>query len=391
MDCPSLPNSIVFSLQFTNYNVKASPVNGTVGVTSGVPSYKAILVNDTNLTDAVWQPYTSSNLAVPLSSGNGIYTVSVGLRGLPADAQETWVNTQLNFSNTPPVLTVTNPVSSTVSVPMIQLQGLVSASLSQLTYDVSNAAGIFTNQQGYWQPVFYDDNLQTFTTNSFQCYDIALTNGLNVITLHATDVAGNTATTNVSYTLDYSGDHTAPVISLIWPTNGASIAGSNFTAQAQVDDATATVTASINSNIVAGLVERGGTVWFNNLSLNSGTNSLTITATDAAGNMSTTNVNVVQSTVSLNIDLLTTGQLNQSSVTVTGTIGDSSEQITVNGVAATVSGNNWSAANVPVSPDGTASLNVQVGDSGNNPLAAQYVYQPQPAKAVLSSYTQHYP
>ncbi len=384
------PNSIVFSLQFTNYNVRSSPANGIVSISAGIPASVAILVNDTNLTDAVWQPYISTNIGVPLSSGNGIYTVSVGLRGLPVDARQTWVNAQLNFSNTAPVLTFTNPVSSSVSVPMIQLQGLVSASLSRLTYDVSNAAGIFTNQQGYWQPLFYDDSLQTFTTNSFQCYDIALTNGLNVITLHATDVAGNTATTNVSYTLDYSGDHTAPVLTVIWPTNGTSIAGSSFTAQAQVDDATATVTATINSNIMAGLVERNGTVWLNNLSLNSGTNILSITATDAAGNVSTTNLNVIGSAVSLTVNPLSADQLNQSSATVTGTIGDSSQKVTVNGVAATVSGNNWSAANVPVSPDGTASLKAQVGDSDNNPLAEQDVYQPQPAKIVPSSYTKRY-
>jgi uncharacterized membrane protein len=176
------------------------------------------------------------------------------------------------------------------------------------------------------------------------------------------------------------------VLSVIWPTNGTSIAGSNVTVQAQMDDVTATVTATVNSNIVAGLVERSGAVWFNNLPLNSGTNTVTITATDAAGNMSTTNLNVVQSTVSLTINPISSDQMNRTNITVSGTIGDSSEKVRVNGVLATVSGNNWTATHVPVSSTGTAGVNAQVTDSGNNPLAAQSVYQPQPAQVVLASY-----
>jgi hypothetical protein len=383
------PNVITFSLQFTNTDLNSSPANGTVMIQGGAPSYIAVLVNDTNQAHAVWQPYTSSNILVSLSSGNGLYNVQVGLRGLPSDARQSWVSAQLTLDNVAPRFVVTSPTNSTVSVPMIQLQGYVSASLSKLTFDVSNVAGIFTNQPGYWQPLFYNTNLLAFTTNSFQCYDIALTNGLNRIILHATDVAGNSTTTNFSYTLDYSGDHTAPMLSLIWPTNGTSIAGSNVTVQAQMDDSTATVTATINSNSVAGLVERSGTVWFNNLPLNSGTNTVTITATDAAGNMSTTNLTIVQSAVNLTINPISSDQLNRTNVTVTGTIGDASDHVTVNGVSATVIGTNWTATSVSVSPTGTAGLNVQVNDSSNNLLAAQSMYQPQPAQVVLASYKSH--
>jgi hypothetical protein len=180
------------------------------------------------------------------------------------------------------------------------------------------------------------------------------------------------------------------VLSIIWPTNGTSIAGSNVTVQAQIDDATATVSAVINGITNQALVERNGTVWFNNLALAGGTNALTITATDAAGNVSTTNLIVIQSPVNFTITPLTSGQLNQPSVTVTGTIGDSTENVSINGVVATVTGNNWSAANVPVSPNGTAALNARVTDSGNNPLAIQTVYQPQPATVVVEAYEQTY-
>jgi Glucodextranase, domain B len=386
------PNVIQFSLVFTNINFSTNVVNGNINLVCGVPDYEAILINDTNTADAVWQPYSSTNLTVILP-GNGTYDVEVGLKGFPPNATPIWQTislTCLNPDTIPLVLVITNPASSTVSVPVIQSQGLVNKGLSNLVYDISNANGVITGQTGYWQPYFYDTNLLAFTTNAFQCYDIALATGLNTITLHATDVAGNTITTNISYSLDYSGDHTAPLLSVVWPPNGAVIAGSNVTVQAQIDDATATVLAVINGVTNQALVERNGTVWFNNLALAGGTNALTITATDAAGNMSQTNFDVVQSSLNFTINPLSGGQLNQTSITVTGTTGDSSDNVTINGVTAVVSGNSWTASNVPVSEIGTAALNAQVTDSGNNPLAVQTVYQPQPATIVVEAYEQTY-
>ncbi|HEY1718340.1 MAG TPA: hypothetical protein VGH42_08630, partial [Verrucomicrobiae bacterium] len=385
------PNVIQFSLQFTNNYVNSSPAYGSVTIQGGVPGYEAVLVNDTNLADASWQPYSSTNIIVPLNSGDGLYNVMVGLRGLPSDATPTWVGTQLTLNTVAPVLTVTNLApGGTVSVPMIQLQGLVNESLSSLTFDVSNAAGIFTNQTGYCQPTFYDTNLLDFTTNTFQCYDIQLTNGVNRITLHATDVAGNTTTTNFSYTLSYAGVTNAPALTLLWPPNNTPIGGSNVTIQAQVDDATATISASVNSNVVQGLVERSGLVWLQNLPLNSGTNVVTITTTSAAGNSSTNTLNVVESSVNLTIDPISDDQLNQSSVTVTGSVSSASYNVWVNGIEATVSGDPvWEATNVPVSATGTASLLVQVGTDLSHIIASQTMNQPQSALVALMSYSTH--
>jgi hypothetical protein len=387
------PTPILFSLQFPGEEAYTNNVNGTIKLSGGTPFYIAVLVNDTNQADAVWQPYGGTNLAVSLNNGVGVYAVSVGLRGLPQNAQPTWQGTEVTLlPSAPPVFTITNPASTTVSVPMIQLQGFVSQTLNTLTYDVSNAVGVITNQTGYWNPAFFNTNVLDFVTNAFQCYDIALTNGVNVITLHATDLAGNTVTTNFSYTLDYSGKTNPPVLALVWPQPNLAIGGSNFTLRAQLDDATATVTATINSNTVAGLVERSGAVWFNNLPLNTGTNLVTITATDAAGNASVTNFNVVGNDVGLVIDPLTSDQMNQSSVTVTGSIGDPADDcVWVNGVQAyyTDDEGDWEADAVPVNPLGTATLNVQVYVGDPVLIASQTVAQAQPATIRLMSYRIH--
>jgi hypothetical protein len=387
------PNIITFAIVATNNYVNATTISVPLNITAGAPDYYAVFVNDNMTTN--WLPFVSTNLAVYLGSTDGVYTVNVGLRGLPPEAAQTWNDYYFfTLDRVAPTVTVTNPVVSTVSVPLVQVQGFANENLSSLTYDVSNAAGIFTNQTGYVTDEFWDTNLSAFTTNYFQCYDVGLTNGANIITVHATDLAGNVTTTNVSYTLSYAGVTNPPTLNLIWPTNGTVVSGSNFTMQAQMDDYTATVTAAIvstngDTNMVTGLVERNGTVWFNDLPLNSGTNAVTITATSAAGNATITNLNLIQSSVSLTIDPISSDQMNQSSVSVTGTIADTNDTVRVNGTNAYFidDAGDWEADNVPVNATGTASLNVQVTDVGNNPIASQNVYQPQPAQVGLMSYS----
>ncbi len=154
------PNVISFSLLFTNQYVNTSTVSGTITVLGGVPSYIAVLVNDTNTADAIWQPYAGTNITVSLAGSDGLYTVWVGLRGLPDDARQIWQQTELILS-APVALTIaiTEPAPTTVSTPMIQLQGFVNETLSALTFDVSNAVGVITNQPGYWQAAFYNTNM----------------------------------------------------------------------------------------------------------------------------------------------------------------------------------------------------------------------------------------
>jgi hypothetical protein len=357
---PIDPNPLQFVLNLPLDPVTTNRVNGTINVSSGAPAFMAVLLNDTNQADAVWQPFTPA-MTLNLDEGNGLYNVLVGMRAAPADAPIVWHSAHAALYSVPLALAVTSPTSTTVSQPMIQVQGLANEALASLGYDVSNAAGIFTNQTGFPTGQLFDTNLLAFTTNCFQCYDVSLMNGLNTITLHATDLDGNTATTNISITLDYSGDTTPPMFSVVWPPDGAQISGSQFTLQGQVDDPTATITAVIvdaggNTNTVQGLVERDGTVWVNNLPLAAGANTLTVTATDAAGNASAVNQTLYQGNILITMNPLSSDQLNQSTVTVTGIISDPSYDMWVNGIEAYYvdDGGDWEADNVPVSAGGTA-------------------------------------
>jgi hypothetical protein len=383
------PNVILYSLNFTNEYVNTSTAYGTIAILEGVPFYKAVLVNDTNFADANWQPYTS-NVVVNLNAGDGNYNILVGLRGWSSDAQQTWLNAELILDTVPPMLAITNPATSTVGQPMIQLQGYANESLCALTFDVSNAAGVWTNRTGYTTSRFYDTNLLEFTTNWFQCYDISLANGLNTITLHATDLAGNTTTAGAGFILDFSGAANPPVLTVIWPQDGTQISGDSFTLQAQVSDPTAAVSATVGSDTVQGLVERNGKVWVRNLPLSDGTNMVTLTTTSATGNLGTTTVNVVKSPVTVMINPLSGAQLNLPAVTVTGTVSDLGSDVWVNGIQATVNGDgSWQADNVPVKDGGMADLDVEVYPSGTTGAAVTSLKfsQPQPATVGLMSYS----
>jgi hypothetical protein len=383
------PNIILFSLNFANGYVNSRTTFGTITILGGVPGYRAVLVNDTNLADADWQPYTS-NLEVNLDAGDGNYNVLIGLRGLSPDVRKTWLNAQLILDTVPPVLAITNPATGTVSQPMIQLQGYANESLGAVTYDVSNAAGTWTNRMGYRTGRFYDTNLLEVTTNWFQCYDVALANGLNTITLHATDLAGNTTTVSAGYVLDFSDATNPPVLTVIWPPDGAQIGGDSFTLQAQVNDPTATVSATIGNDTVQGLVERSGKVWVKDLPLSNGTNLVTVTTMSATGNLHTTTMNVVKSPVTVTINPLSNDQLNLQAVTVTGTVGDSGYDVWVNGTQATVNGDgSWQAENVRVNDGSTADFDVEVYPPGATgaPVTSLKFSQPQTVTVGLMSYS----
>jgi hypothetical protein len=123
--------------------------------------------------------------------------------------------------------------------------------------------------------------------------------------------------------------------------------------------------------------------------LNPGTNIVTVTATDAAGNASVTNFNVIENDVGLTITPLEGGQLNQACVTVTGTIGNPMDDcVVVNGVKASVDEDDgsWTAYDVPVNSAGTASLYVQVYVGDPVLVAEQTLFQLQPIQVGVMSY-----
>jgi thrombospondin type 3 repeat protein len=373
------PNIIQFSIEATNdyFNTANAPVS--LNVANGVPSNYAVSVDDTNYaTDAGWQAYAGTNLPVNLGTNEGWHDVWIGLKGLPASATQTWRYIRLKLDFTAPSLAVTSTTnaSGTVNVPVIQLTGYSSEALSGIAYGISNAAGVATSQPVMITGQSYDTDTAEFTTNWFQGYDVPLTNGLNLITLRAMDEAGNMTTTNFSLTLDYSGKTNPPVMQLLWPQDGMEICGSNIICRGIVSDPTATVgvqlvDASGATNTAGSRVGRDGMFYADNLTLAAGTNHLSFTVTDAAGNTATTNITVMTSSLNLTLNPVSAGQ-----TLVTGTIDDTNYTVYVNGVQATNNGGGtWSAQITPIGVGGGAVVVNAV--AGGDPSLQQIVEPPQ--------------
>ena len=365
------PNIIFFSLTASDYlNTDNAAVR--VNITAGSPSYCAVSVNGwaTN-----WQSYLSSNLSVYLGSTNGTYTVTVGLKGIAPTATETWQTVNIIRDATPLVLTLTNLSAFSGSKPFIDPAGYASKPLRSLFYTVIDANGVTNTGSGQALACGISLSDPTHVTNQVSFVDLALALGTNKITLQATDWAGNVATTNFNYIYDTTGDVTPPTMSLYWPQNATVVCGNTFTVQATLSDDTAAAVLHFTdtngiTQTVNGLVERGGNLWFQNVPLPSGTNSFTIKATSAAGNVTTTNITVIQSPMQLTITPLSSGVLNQSVATVSGCINDPSVGVVVNGVAAVNSGGYWTATAVPLSSGGTVTL-VAIAASGEQVMLEQ--------------------
>lgn len=370
------PNIVTFNVRLGNRNFNTTTPAGYYSILAGAPSYEAVLINDSNLEHAEWQPYDGT-IHMYLGPTDGVYQVWMGLKGRAADSQPTWVGTTVTLTRTAPQITVTSPATNVVAQPWLQVKGYSTRPLDRVSYDFDG----MTNLQGSIIARTLDANLFAYTTNYFQCYDIPLTNGLNTITLHATDPAGNTTTTNITVALDYS-TATNPAIQLTWPRNGVDICGTSFTVRGWTEDSSSSVEAQISgtngdTNVLIGMVERTGVLWVKNLPLWEGTNWVTLCVTNAAGLSSETNFFVVKSDMTLTLTNIK-GDLWLPTVEVSGLISDPNAPIWVNGVQGTNYGNGtWSAYHVPISSSGVASFDMStIPPGGSDPIASTNVDKP---------------
>lgn len=147
-----------------------------------------------------------------------------------------------------------------------------------------------------------------------------------------------------SVTLDTTQLTNPPAVTLLWPTDGASIAADSVTLRGRVADGNILVGAVVtddsgNTQVVDGLVERDGAFRIDDLPLTGSTNSVTITVTDPGGNVAVTNITILRASVTLTIDEIADSDLLQPMTTVTGTIDSADHAVWVNGQQAINNGN----------------------------------------------------
>jgi len=168
---------------------------------------------------------------------------------------------------TPPVMEITSPTNNAeVNQSPVTVNGTISdESTVTVTVNGINA---------------------TISNGSYSA-SIPLVTGSNTLTAIATDAAGNTASTSIQVTLLPPPDISPPVIGITSPADDAVVDQSPLTVTGTVSDES-TVTVAING--INATVSNGN--YSVSVSLQEGLNTLTATATDAAGNTASTSIQV---------------------------------------------------------------------------------------------------
>ena len=197
------PNVIQFTLSTTNLYVNSATVAVQLNVTGGDPDYYALLINGQTTTN--WLPFFANNLPVFLGTTDGVYVVSVGLRGLPADATETWASLAFTRDTAPPALTLTNLPALTGSRPFIDPAGYVTKALSSLTYTVVDANGTTNTGNGMVNAAGLIWPTRYHVTNQFQMRGFGAGPGSQPDFPASGGLAGNVGVTNFVYVFDRTG------------------------------------------------------------------------------------------------------------------------------------------------------------------------------------------
>lgn len=252
------PSLVVSALATGSYtSTPVQNISGTVTDSNSV----SITVNGTPA------QLSGNAFSVPVTLLNGVNQISV----VAIDAAgNTVADTRtFNFDATKPVVTINAPVdNSTSSNAMLTISGFVD---KVATVAVSGVSA-------------------TVDANNNWSATIELLAGVNTIEIVATDLSGNISTVKRSITLDTAN----PNLAIVTPAQDIAVNVPNLLISGAVSDTTALALAySVNGSPVVAVPVAGGNYAFNLDFVAEGSYSVAISATDAAGNSSTSVRNVI--------------------------------------------------------------------------------------------------
>jgi hypothetical protein len=333
------------------------------------PQQIKISVNPGSSGKEPWIPF-STNVQVDLGPSDGLKTVSISFKSSFTDGSShgTSSDYKVYVNPAPNVFSITNPVQTFVTQPMIEIQGYTPWNIIDLKYAVLDQNGVTTSTgDGIVNNRYFEKALWDFTTNYFTLYDIQLNPGTNTIQLQASDRDGKLIKTNLVYVFSTQSVNSGPRLTLDYPHNGDCTSGGPISIQGYSDDFTIKIVGIIltpRGEVIRqyGEVERNGRYWIDNVPLLEGRTYVTLIANNAAGYTTITNFSFRKSRYDLTIKSPPADELWRLKVTLTGTSSydRSNYTIVANGVKATVDASgNWKAENVPVPEGGVAIFNVK--------------------------------
>jgi hypothetical protein len=257
------------------------------------------------------------------------------------------VNTIINLDQAAPLVSITSPLDgSSFTTGSAAISGLSSDALSGI-------ASISCN-----------NSLASMVGTSFNC-SIPLQPGTNVISVRATDVAGNISTASLSANL------AGPKLVIISPAALDLLATNTVQVTGTVDDLNVSV---VVNGVTATVAD--GAFTAKNVTLREGNNLITATGINAAGGVGSASVTVVLDTTPPTVrinspadrDILTVPQTSVTGLVndvVTGTVNSAQVSVTVNGVQAQVANRSFSAPGVLLVP-GTNVITATATDRAGN-------------------------
>jgi hypothetical protein len=288
---------------FVVQNIAGTAVSGTVSVSSpfSVVSGGTFTLNTTGASQTVRVRFTptiaataSSNLVI---SANGD-RISRTLTGTGTTATPTTpAPTPGTADTTRPTVGVT-ALTTTATTISVSGNAADNLAVSQVTW-VSNRGGSGT----------------AAGTTAWSASGIPLLSGTNVVTVTARDSSGNTATATVTVTVPVTStaDTTQPTLTVMAPTTSGAMTTTSSTvslAGTAADNVGVTQVTWANNRGGSGTAS-GTTSWSASVPVVGGTNVVTVTARDAAGNTSTASLTVTVSVPS-------TTDTTRPTITVTG-------------------------------------------------------------------------
>ncbi len=309
------------------------------------------------------------------SGGSGIDTASVRLvlDGSDDTASASVTKTGVSFVPSSPLPDMTHAVTVTVADlsrnPASFTWHFTTDTVAPVVVIDAPAADAYLNTPSIAVTGSVSEPVSSVTVNgqaaavsgtSFSFTGLALAEGTNTITVEARDAAGNPGTQSIIVTLDTK----PPVITITTPSPDAYINTPGITVAGTVNEPVTSVT-------VNGTAARlsGSGFSAEGVQLTEGRNTIDIQATDRAGNTGAQPVTVTLDTALPVIRITAPAQdayLNTPSTTVSGTVNEPVTTLTVNGMAATVSGASFSAAGIALA-EGTNTIAVSATDRAGNP------------------------
>ena len=231
------PNKISFSFSVPSQYVTNNLVPCVITVSGGVPTSIATLVDSTNFGSATWTSYTSPNITVNLGSTQGVHDVWIGLRGLPANAYQTWEETTLVLDSTLPGITITNPVNG------------VSFNAARV-----NVSGNFT--AATLHQITVNDIVAFVNGTNFEAVNVPLAPGSNGITAVIENLTGitNAFSINVVGVTNSDGSMSSPVQLQAAPVAGFAPLAVTFSIQTNVPGSIQQVIYDFNGDDIADLI-----------------------------------------------------------------------------------------------------------------------------------------